>query len=334
LLLFATFAVFAWVASIPTDAHAQPGGKDNVFFGRWLSSTIGEIAQPIEGREGYCLGFSSAEVNAVGEDRIYMTHGFTSFGDTADVRIYDIDTDTWLTGTSSPNPRAEGVGVSQGGLVYCLGGRSGSVLSLVEAYDPTTDTWMTRAPMQVPRAGLAAAVIGNRIYAIGGRNLGDGPCSGSVLSVAEVYTVATNSWDFVTPPTIPVTDATATAHGGRVYLIGGCPVNGAPSNLVQIYDPTTDTWSAGASMPTARASLASGAMGNTIYAIGGLSTGFANLGTVEAYDIDKDTWSGPLAQKPVPASEIQAVRHGRTLYVPGSGSFGIAQQIFEAFSKR
>jgi N-acetylneuraminic acid mutarotase len=311
---------------------AQAAGKDNVFPGNWLSSTALQLTPPPEGREGYCAGRHGNEV--------ITTHGFTVFGDTGDVRIYDTAANTWRNGTSSPNPRSEGVGVTQDGLVYCLGGRSLGVSSLVEAYDSVNDTWTLLNSMPTARAGLAAAVRGSKIFTFGGNAVGAGPCSGPALNVAEVYDIPSGTWDPITPPPIPVTHALAQTKGNKIYLIGGCQ---APSgdlnpsavlNAVQIYDTTTDTWAAGAPMPTPRASFALGTLGNTLYAMGGWNAGTGNLSIVEAYDVDKNTWSGPLTPKTTASSENFAVAHDATLYVVGSGSFGLAAKVFEAFSRK
>jgi N-acetylneuraminic acid mutarotase len=345
--------------------------KDNVFPGSWLSSDNGDVALLLEGREGYCLGFSSASVDLAGFDddgdglidedpfdgldndldglvdedtagfgsraRIYMTHGFSATsGDSDDVRVYDIEADVWLNPAPIPpsgNPRSEGAGVDHGGLIYCLGGRFIGVLDLVEAYDPTSNSWTVLSPMPTPRAGLAVAGKGSRIYAIGGRT-GGSPCSGQAVNVAEVYDIPSDSWTAISAPPIPVSDATAVAHGGRIFLIGGCtgPFLGILEDAVQIYDPQSDSWSTGALMPTARHNLALGVLGNTIYAIGGESAG--NLDVVEAYDIDKDVWTAALTSKPNPSSENYGVSHGGKIYVPGSGIFGAAQAFFEVFKRK
>jgi len=327
-----------WVAALATTPAAA--GKDNVFEGRWLSSTAGDLEMLPEGREGYCVAFSGADTAEpsgllVPRERIYMTHGNTSFGDTGHVRAYDIPTDTWISLTSSVNPRAEGVGVGHDGLVYCLGGRYlGSALPLVEVYDPTLDFWTELSSMNFARAGLSAAVIGDKIFAIGGRSATGGPCSGNPLDVAEVYDISLGVWSPITSPLIPVTDAVAVAKGGDLFLFGGCTAASTPTNAVQIYDRTSDTWTLGPVMPTPRASLAAEALGNTIYVIGGLDFSTGNLNVVEPFDVDKMVWSGPCAEKTTSCSEMFAVPHGGKLYIPGSGSFGTTSRIFEIFKKK
>ena len=356
---------------VPID-QAEAAGQDNVFPGAWLSSNDGDVQELLEGREGYCLGFSGALVSLAGFDddgdglvdedpfngadddldglidedtadfgsrpRIYMTHGFSeTSGDSDDVRVYDIEADVWLDpapAIPSGNPRSEGVGVSHGGLTYCLGGRFAGVLDTVEAYDPTANAWSALASMPTARAGLAAATKGSRIYTFGGRD-GTTACTGTIQDVAEVYDIPSDVWVSVTPPPIPVTDATAIAHGGRIYLIGGCSATEpelSRTDAVQIYDPQGDTWSDGATMPTARHNLALGILGDTIYAIGGDAD--ENLDVVEAYDIDKDEWTVDIAAKPNATSENYGISHGGKIYVPGSGIFGAAESFFDVFMRK
>ena len=193
--------------------------------------------------------------------------------------------------------------------------------------------------MATARAGLAASTVGNRIYTFGGNDGGGGPCTGNVLSTAEMYDIATDTWSPITPPPSPVSHAVSAQKGGNIYLIGGCTQPGGPFTLqtavglVQIYDPVTDSWSAGAAMPTPRASHAVGVLGNTIYAIAGYDPLIGNLDVVEAYNRNKDTWS-PRTMKPRAVSEVFAASHGGKLYVPGSGAFGAAQAVNEIFSKK
>ena len=321
-------AVMALGVSSAQSAPIPPGS--------WLTQPA--VAALLEGKEGYCLGFSSALVSGIKQDRVYMTHGFQPGpGDTNHTRAYDIDTDTWIALAGAPTSRSEGVGLEKGGLVYCIGGRLAGVVATVEAYNPTTDSWTTLTPMGTARAGLAAANVSDFIYTFGGNAVGIGPCSGPALAVAEVYDILADTWSPITPPPIAVTQATAVAKGGKIYLIGGCDNLGAPTadDHVQIYDPNTDTWAAGPPMPTPRAALALGVLGKVIYAIGGTDFAPGNLSVVEAFDTAAGAWfAGALTAKPVAASEIFAASHGNRLYVPGSGSFGIGSAVHEVFIKK
>jgi hypothetical protein len=332
----------AIVSLMPLTSVEAGNGKDNVFMGSWASSNDGDVAVLPEGREGACMGRV--------DNRLVMTHGTALGFDTGDVRIYSTVKDTWHSGTSSPNGRSEGVGVSYMGDVYCIGGR---VQTIVERYHVASDSWTTMYPMNVARGGPAADVfeyetdvhdyitdeyvIDPKIYVFGGRD-GSIPFSGTVLDSAEVYDIKTDMWSPITPPPTPVSDARAVTKGGKIFLVGGAV--GSPqvsSAILQIYDPHTDSWETGPDMNTARANHAAAYIGNTIYVIGGaLRNDEVNerLDTVEAYDVDKGVWTAGLATKPNGSNETHAVRIANKLYVPGSGLFGEAHDFFDVFSRK
>ncbi|NOR79781.1 MAG: hypothetical protein GQ529_02940 [Methyloprofundus sp.] len=328
------------IASLIPLTSVEAKDKDNVFTGSWISSNDGDVTTLPEAREGACLGRV--------DNRLIMTHGYSE-GDTGHVRIYNVNTDTWHTGATSPNRRSEGVGATYMGDVFCIGGR---VRTIVERYRLSDNTWTTMSPMNVARGGPAADVfeyemdamdflgeyiIDPKIYVFGGRN-GATPFNGDVLDSAEVYDIKTNTWSAITPPPTPVSDARAVTKGGKIFLIGGAI--GSPqesSALLQIYDPYDDSWEAGPDMDTPRANHAAAYIGNTIYVIGGaLRNSETNdrLDTVEAYDVDKGQWTADLAVKPNGSNETHAVRIANKLYLPGSGLGGASREFFDVFSRK
>jgi len=291
-------------------------------------------------------------------NEIIVTHGFSAIvGDSNDTRIYDIDTDTWFDPLPSPPPtaiRSELAGAAHGDLVYAVGGRSnasncvgGAVLCTdLEVYDRVANAWASLAPMPTPRAGLAAAVVGNKLYAIGGRT-GTVPGSGLPLSCLEAFDIAAGIWSpacgaagALAPMPMAAMDVAATAHGEKIYVIGGAggPDPAGPLlSTVQIYDVAKNTWSLGAAMPTPRANLALAECGSVILALGGrigpASFGpVVNSATVEAYEISKNTRVVGLSPMPTAKSEHGAVNHGGTVYAVGSGIFGAALDENEALT--
>lgn len=276
--------------------------------------------------EGMC-------VDSIG-NKIYAAYGYSG-GDTNLLRIYDISTDTWSSGPAAPGPtRSEGAGIQQADFLYCIGGRSnavGSVIADVDRFEPSSNTWASVKDMPTARAGLGLASVGNKIYAIGGRT-GTTPCSGTPLSTVERYDPTTDSWTTVAPLLSPRSDLAATEVGGKIYVFGGC--TGTPAavlNTVDVYDPTTNTWSkTPADMPTARASMyAVGARGNTVYVFGG-QVGGVQLNVNEAYKVSSDTWS---ADTPMltPRAEMGAASHGGLIYAVGGGFFGVSTNATESF---
>jgi len=189
--------------------------------------------------------------------------------------------------------------------------------------------------MPTARAGAVAAVIDDGIFVIGGRQSTGGPCSGGpYVGTVERYDIDTNSWSTVAPLPSPRSDLAAVAHGGKVFVFGGCTgTASAPSvtNEVDMYDPNTNTWTILASMPTQRASLVAGHKGNVIFVIGG-TNGVSALNVNEMYDISGNSWS---TNTPMPTARQEAGvhSHGGRVYVvggsaPGYGSSSNANEEF------
>src|SRR5712691_4872400 len=196
---------------------------------------------------------------------IVGAYGFSASlpGNTNQTRLYNINTDSWSTGAPAPLPaRAEAAygETTHGGFLYVIGGgNSGVALPNLERYDPVLNAWTTLAPMPTARAGAAAAVIDDGIFVIGGRQSTSGPCSGGpYLQTVEKYDIDTDTWSAVAQLPNQRSDMAAVAHGGKIYVFGGCTgTASAPSvtDEVDMYDPQTNTWTTLPSMMTARASL-------------------------------------------------------------------------------
>lgn len=264
-------------------------------------------------------------------NQIVAAYGY-AFGDTNLTRIYDIDTDTWSLGAPAPLPtRSEGAAATHGGYLYAVGGRSIGPIADLDRYSVETDTWVSLASMPTPRRGLGAAVVGNALYAIGGSS-GSSPCGGPPLSTVERYDIDSGQWTAVAPLLSPRSDLAAYAHGGKIYVFGGCTGSVfAVTGAVDVYDPVTDSWSAApADLPTARSSIyAVGAKGGTVFVIGGQANG-VQLATNEAYKIASDGWSADTPM-PSPRAEMGVVSHGGRIYTVGGGLSGVSSNLNLAF---
>src|SRR6266446_1657680 len=164
---------------------------------------------------------------------IVGAYGFSASlgGNTNQTRLYNISTDSWSTGALAPMPaRADAASgdTTHGGFLYVIGGgNSSAALSDLERYDPVLDAWITLAPMPTARAGAAAAVIDDGIFVIGGRQSTNGPCSGGpYLQTVEKYDIDTNTWSPVAQLPTPRSDLAAVAHGGKIFIFGGCSSTG------------------------------------------------------------------------------------------------------------
>lgn len=280
-----------------------------------------QLQMPIPG------GVEGAAGGVIGS-KLYVSHGLRAAGDSADLSIYDIPTDTWSTGPTAAVMRAEMAGGVADGKVYAIGGRTPT--AAVEAFDPVANTWTTVASLSRPRGGLGGASVGGLIYAVGGR---DGPQFGfgTILGTNEVYNPMTNTWTLRAPMPIPLSDVYATVgFDGKVYVLGGASGPSTVTGAVQIYDPVSDTWSKGAPMPTPRAAAMAGVVCGQIVVFGGFD-GLNNLDVTEIYDPADDTWtSGPAMLSPASEMAQGPTQTANVIFAVGSGIFGVHDDIVQA----
>ncbi len=295
-----------WLLAIAAGALATfTAAQSGYAQGTW--TTLAPVPSPTEGMT--VGGVGKINIGAYG----------SSGGDTNLTRLYNITTDSWSSGTSGPGlARSEAAygDTTHAGFLYVVGGESGGLVqSDLQRYDPVTNTWTTLAPMPTARAGAAAAAVDDNIFVIGGRLSAPGPCgAGPYLATVEKYDIDTDTWSTVASLPSPRSDLAAVAHGGKIFVFGGC--FGAVTDEVDMYDPPTNTWTTGlAHMPTPRASLAAGHSGQSVYAIGGWD-GTSALSVNEVYDIAGNSWS---TNAPMPTARLKAGTrsHGGRIYVVG-----------------
>src|SRR2546430_3448762 len=133
------------------------------------------------------------------------------------------------------------------GLLYAIGGYTGSATTAVEAYNITSNTWTAKAPM--PSALLVyGATLGpdGLIYVFGGSNTysnNSNPYYNSVYS----YYPPTNTW-YTNTQNLPTArrelSAATSSYNHRMYVLGGA--NGAylstnEEATEQAGDPTSTT---------------------------------------------------------------------------------------------
>jgi len=293
--------------------------------GTWRS--LAPVPAPTE-------GMSVAHVGNV----IVAAYGFSPAsisGDTNLTRLYHIATNTWSAGAAAPGgPSSEGTAVAHGGSIYALGGRNGTQNHMNHRYTPATNTWTVLAPMPTGRTGLAAAVVGDAIFAIGGRKAIGGPCSGQPVGTVERYNIAANTWTTAAPLPARRSDIGAIAHGGKIYVFGGC-TNGfsTVSHAVEIYNPVTGTWAKGAPMPTARAGFYGvGIVGGNIYVMGGINAAGRPSAANEVYNIAHNTWSKAAPMRH-PRGEMGVTSHGGRIFTVGGAlpAFGASVRTNDSF---
>ncbi len=230
----------------------------------------------------------------VGQTQAMAATGTFSDGST---RILIAGEGTWVPKPSMPTARRELAAGVVNGILYALGGTSGTsssgdLLGTVEAYDPMTNTWAQAFPMPTARKRLAVGVVNGILYAIGGI----GVSGTQVLSTVEAYDPMTNTWTTKAPMPTGLYDHAIGVVDGVLYVMGGSDSSsGNSSTTVLAYDPTANTWATKASMPTSRTGHSVGVVSGMLYAVGGLMGGNGLtptvLATVEAYDPTTNTWA-------------------------------------------
>lgn len=302
-------------------------GADLRAQGNWTELT--PLPTPSEGMASGRVG-----------DTIIAAYGYAPLagGDSVLTRLFDIDTNSWHMGANAPGPVRSEEAYGEGafdGMLYVAGGRCsdascpGGVTAAVERYDPVNNTWAILSPMTTPRAAAAEAFVQGKLYVIGGRSVGGGPCTGGALSTVERYDIQTDTWTTVASLPSARSDLAAVAHGGKIYVFGGCNSSSGYLNNVDVYDPNTNTWSPLQSMPTARASLVADVVGNLIFAIGGINP--TKLAINEVYNIAHDKWVSDGANDLALRAEADAVSHGGKVYVIGGGPYGDSVNVNDAF---
>lgn len=156
----------------------------------------------------------------------------------------------WSARSPMPTPRME-LGVAEvEGIIYAIGGYSGSTLAVNEAYNPATDMWETKASMPTPRRLHVVAEANGKIYAIGGASFtGESSCTATYSFANEEYDPLTDTW--TSKADLPMDPPSNNCIGNA--FIGGSSVNGkiyifvfntAATGLTETYeyDPLSDTW--------------------------------------------------------------------------------------------
>ena len=139
-------------------------------------------------------------------------------------------------------------------------------------------------------------------------------------------------WERRADVPIPLTEGSAAAIVGKVYLVCGLSAQGSTGAL-QIYDPKLDQWTQGAPVPIAgggdHCNVA--AAGGKLYVLGAIRVGSPFIdGNTYEYDPALDRWQTVGAMNvPRGASGVAAV--GSTIYVAGGLAASGSVADFEAF---
>ena len=116
-------------------------------------------------------------------------------------------------------------------------------------YDPKARTWEKLPALPEPRSSHDLVVIGDKLFVVGGWKLDGKGTSGTWHETALVLDLAAEKpvWKSFAQP-FKRRALTATAHDGKVYVLGGLTEDG-PVRKVDVYDPKAEKWSTVADYP-------------------------------------------------------------------------------------
>ncbi|KAM8727484.1 kelch-like protein 40a [Acanthopagrus schlegelii] len=154
------------------------------------------------------------------------------------VMIYDRQSFKW--GESDPLPyEVYGHGtISHKGLVYVIGGKSGSkkCMRRVCVYNPTKFEWKDLAPLKTARSLFGVTVHKDRIIVV------TGVTDAGLTSSAEVYDVATNEWSEFTEFPQARSSLSLLSMGGFLYALGGFAMMPSETSEEPVPTEMTDIW--------------------------------------------------------------------------------------------
>lgn len=184
--------------------------------------------------------------------------------------------------------------------------------------------WQPLQEMSSARSGLAVVAYDTSLYAIAGET------AEGVSDTVEKYDPGLNSWQLLAPKPTPVTDISAAAVGGKIYVPGGRLPGGGVTDVLEIYDPRADQWNEGSSLPSALSAYSIQAFEGKLFLFGGWD-GSEYGNWVYEYDPDRDSWRELPGMPTARAYAATAVAGGK-IYIIGGYDGEKALTVNEVFS--
>jgi len=211
-----------------------------------------------------------------------------ALGNTTSACKYSTVNNSWSTITNMPTVRGE-CGVAEvNGIIYCLGGWTGSPSNKNESYNISSNTWSTMANLPSAITGCYAVSLNNKIYIIGGT-------LGTTTTYFFEYNPTSNTYSTLTAPSQNRMHAGLVAYNNKIYLIGGHYYNGTynSSNNLDEYDPISNTWTAKANIPVNIQRTNGTIYDNKLYLFGGTTATptITPLSSFYVYDFVSNTWT-------------------------------------------
>jgi len=221
-------------------------------------------------------GYSASAI--VGEE-MFVFGGVTGYAGSASfstqVQIYDIDADSWSSGTSLSTALCGMAALARNSTIFVAGGHNGSgAVTTVRRYDASTDTWLADAA-SLPAARAYGSLVmsddGRHIYYVGGSSHAHNAAA-AVEDDIFVYDVDADSWS--TESTIPSTDPAGGPNvvlvDDIIYILGGttqinASTDGEASEVCLSYNLGTEAWTTLTDAPLRLSSPSTG-----VYSPGGV----------------------------------------------------------------
>lgn len=110
---------------------------------------------------------NSAHAAVLHGNKLHVLGGSSNGGAGFTHYIYDIDMDSWTSGSPLLTAVNYPAAASDGTYIYVMGGNTSDLIT-VQRYDPVTDTWTDAPIMDRGRGGASAFYDGRNIWAVGG----------------------------------------------------------------------------------------------------------------------------------------------------------------------
>jgi hypothetical protein len=260
---------------------------------------------------------------------------------TDSIQLYDIPSDTWRNGTTTPYRVNHPNVISVDGLVYLLGGlvdvpdlegpmADWEATGECHVWDPETDEW-TQLQSMPPGTARGSSVLGvqdDLIYVAGGMTVLNVDYQDAV-SLVTAFNITSGEWQRLPADAANIPHPRQHMTGGVVgdvlYVIGGrwfekTNVRGTVF-MLNLTDQAAGWSTAEERMPTYRGGLSGAAVGNRFFTFGGEANPDNPNGIfpeAELFNLDTQRWRA-LRNMPVPRHGSKAVAVGNTVYLPGGG---------------
>ncbi len=287
--------------------------------GGWLKPTQAQIAPP----SPTSANFAATSTNmfnwnafqpiplarfeaggAIVGDSLYVIGGFyTNQVEATDtVFAYNISTNQWRICANIPEAMTHAPVVTDGDLIYVLGGyigdSPGGSTNHVWVYNTITNAWSRGPDLPADRGAAGATKLGREIHFFGGAHRRDRQLEEWDSNQHFVLNLDTQLWRTAAPMPNARNHLGAATLNGYVYAIGGQYL-AAESTASQVevdrYDPNTDSWTRVADLPKGRGHITSSVFevdGRIMVVGGSVNGGDYGLASADVmlYDPNDNVW--------------------------------------------